>query len=192
MEENKTQQNAEQEVEKQEEIAAEEQNQEQPEEKTETPEEEEVDELSKLQAELSESKDKYLRLYSEFDNYRRRTSKERLELIKTAGEDIITSLLPVIDDFERAQKSLDEKADVKAVLEGIDLIYNKFYKALEAKGVKSIDIKQGADFDPEIQEAITQIPAPSEKLKGKVVDVIEKGYYLEEKVIRFAKVVTGA
>lgn len=194
MEENKTEQNEEQEIKNQTENAVEEvqgDTTEQQEQEIEN-EEEEIDELTKLQSELSESKDKYLRLYSEFDNYRRRTSKERLDLIKTAGEDIISSLLPIVDDFERAQKSLDENADVKAVMEGVELIYNKFFKILENKGVKKIDLKQGSDFDPEIQEAITQIPAPSDDLKGKVVDIIESGYYLEDKVIRFAKVVTGA
>ncbi|MDH5366315.1 MAG: nucleotide exchange factor GrpE [Cyclobacteriaceae bacterium] len=154
-------------------------------------EQEEVSELDKLKDELAEAKDKYLRLYSEFDNYRRRTSKEKLELIKTANEDLITALLPVIDDFERAEKSFDEESDVKAIAEGVKLIANKFSASLEQKGLKVMDSESGIDFDPEIHEAITQIPAPEKKLKGKVIDVVEKGYFLGEKVIRFAKVVTG-
>lgn len=154
--------------------------------------EEEVSELDKLKAELSEQKDKYIRLYSEFENFRRRTAKEKLEMVKTANEGLISDLLPVVDDFERADKSYSEEVEVKAMKEGIDLIYDKLVKALEKKGVSVIEVKQGSDFDPEFQEAITQIPAPEKELKGKVVDVIEKGYLLGEKVIRFTKVVTGA
>lgn len=154
-------------------------------------EQEEVSELDKLKGELAEAKDKYLRLYSEFDNYRRRTSKEKLNLIKTANEDLITALIPVIDDFERAEKSFEDETDVKAIVEGVKLIANKFNASLEQKGLKVMDSESGIDFDPEIHEAITQIPAPDKKLKGKVIEVIEKGYFLGEKVIRFAKVVTG-
>lgn len=154
--------------------------------------EEEVSELDKLKAELAEQKDKYIRLYSEFENFRRRTAKEKLEMVKTANEGLISDLLPVVDDFERADKSYNEEVKVKTMKEGVDLIYDKLVKALEKKGVSVIDVKQGSDFDPEFQEAITQIPAPEEALKGKVVDVIEKGYLLGEKVIRFTKVVTGA
>jgi len=152
---------------------------------------EEVSELDKLKDELAEAKDKYLRLYSEFDNYRRRTSKEKLDLIKTANEDLITNLIPVIDDFERAEKSFNAETNLEAITEGVQLIANKFKSTLEQKGLKVMDNNQGIDFDPEIHEAITQIPAPEKKLKGKVVDVIEKGYFLGEKVVRFAKVVTG-
>lgn len=151
----------------------------------------EVSELDKIKAELDESKDKYLRLYSEFENFRRRTAKEKLDLVKTANEDLITALLPVIDDFERAEKSMGEEADVKAITEGMQLIANKFKGILEQKGLKVMDSEPGIDFDTEIHDAITQIPAPDKKLKGKVVDVVEKGYFLGEKVIRFAKVVTG-
>ncbi|MEP3390313.1 MAG: nucleotide exchange factor GrpE [Reichenbachiella sp.] len=146
----------------------------------------------KLQAEVAESKDKYLRLYSEFENFRRRTSKEKLELINSANENLIKDLLPVLDDFERADQSMTEEADIKSVKEGLDLIYNKFKGILEQKGVKKIEADKGSEFDVEYHEAITQIPAPEEELKGKVVDVIEKGYQLNDKVIRFAKVVTGA
>lgn len=154
---------------------------------------EEKDPLEALQDELAESKDKYLRLYSEFENFRRRTAKEKLDMVQTANEDLITSLLPVIDDFERAEKSFTaEDADIKAVKEGIDLIFSKLKKALEQKGLKTMEHKQGIDFDPEFHDAITQIPAPDKKLKGKVVDVVEKGYLLKDKVIRYAKVVIGS
>jgi len=152
---------------------------------------EEKSEVEQLTDDLEEQKDKYLRLYSEFDNFRRRTAKERLELVKNASEELITALLPVIDDFERAIKAIDDKKEV-AKKEGIELIYNKMLKVLEQKGVKAMEVGVGDDFDAEIHEAITQIPAPSEELKGKIVDVIESGYYLNEKVVRFAKVVTGA
>lgn len=153
---------------------------------------EETDEMSKLRDELAESKDKYLRLYSEFDNYRRRTAKEKLDLVQTANEDLIAALIPILDDFERAEKSFDEKeADVKSVKEGVDLIYNKFKKVLKQKGLSPMENKVGMSFDPDFHEAITQIPAPKKSLKGKVVDVIEKGYMIKEKVVRYAKVVTG-
>jgi len=154
-------------------------------------EEEEVDEVEKLTAELAEARDKYLRLYSEFDNYRRRTAKERLDLMQTAGEKIISELIPVLDDFERAVKSADSK-DEAAVLEGLTLISQKFEKTLQNQGLKEMETPEGTEFDSDIHEAITQIPAPKNKLKGKIVDTIEKGYYLGEKVIRFAKVVTGS
>lgn len=153
----------------------------------------EVSELEKAQMELTESKDKYLRLYSEFENYRRRTSKEKLELIDTAAENVMTALLPILDDFERASKSFDEaEASLESMKEGLDLIYQKFKNTLVQKGLKNMDTKAGSDFDPDFQEAITQIPVEDKKLKGKVVDVIEKGYLLKDKVIRYAKVVTGS
>lgn len=147
---------------------------------------------SKLEQELAEQKDKYLRMYSEFENFRRRTAKEKLDMIKTANESMATALLPVMDDFERAIKAFEQEGKDASVQEGIQLIYNKLSKTLEQKGVVVMDLKPGDDFDAEYQEAITQIPTPDEKLKGKVVDVIEKGYMLGEKVIRFAKVVIGA
>lgn len=150
----------------------------------------ETTETERLQSELTEFKDKYLRLYSEFENFRRRTAREKLDMIKTANEGLVTSLLPVIDDFERAQKAHEDKGE--KVDEGMELIINKFKKALETKSVRPMGTKPGDDFDPEIHEAITQIPAPEEKLKGKIVDVIEKGYTLDEKVIRYAKVVIGS
>jgi molecular chaperone GrpE len=145
----------------------------------------------KLEAELAESKDKYLRLYSEFDNYRRRTSKEKLELMQTAGERIVVSLLPIIDDFQRAEQSL-ESNDAKIIAEGMKLIADKFGKTLNAEGLKMMDTKEGTKFDPEIHDAVTQIPAPSKKLKGKIVETTECGYFLGEKVIRHAKVIIGA
>ena len=150
------------------------------------------DEMTALKRELEESKDKYLRLYSEFDNYRRRTAKERVELIKTAGEDVLAVLIPVVDDFERAKKSIDGQEIEASVKEGVDLIYNKLIKVLDQKGLKAMEVETGHEFNPELHEAVTQFPAPDDSLKGKVIDVVEKGYVLGDKVIRFAKVVTGA
>ncbi len=152
----------------------------------------ETDELTKLQDELAESRDKYIRLYSEFDNFRRRTSKEKLDLIQTANEDLMLALIPIMDDFERAKKSFEEKeTDIKAVKDGLHLIQDKFKKILEQKGLVVMDHKVGTAFDSEYHEAITQIPAPKKSLKGKIVDVIEKGYLLKDKVVRYAKVVIG-
>ena len=155
----------------------------------ETPDEEEAEksDFDKLKDELAEFKDKYLRLYSEFDNYRKRTAKEKLDLIQNANEQLLVSLLPIVDDFERASKAATESQDV----EGYKLIQDKFEKAMVKYGVKPMKVETGSNFDPDFHEAITQIPAPEEKLKGKVVDVIEKGYLLNEKVIRYAKVVVG-
>lgn len=148
------------------------------------------DESTKLKAEIAEAKDKYIRLYSEFDNFRRRTGKEKLELIHSANEQLIQTLLPVVDDFDRAEKSFREKNDKD--LEGFFLIYNKFKKILDQNGVKVMEVGPGSEFNPDLHEAITQIPSPTEKLKGKIVDVVEKGYVLNEKVIRFAKVIIGS
>lgn len=153
---------------------------------------EEDDELTKAKKEAEELKDKYLRLYSEFENFRRRTSKEKSDLIKSANEDVLVAMLPIIDDFERAMKSMESSEDINALKEGVDLIYNKLYKTLENKGLKPMESPIGKEFDSEIQEAITQAPAPSEDLKGKVIDQIEKGYCLNEKVIRYAKVIIGS
>lgn len=139
---------------------------------------------------IAELNDKYLRLYSEFDNFRKRTSRERVELLKTASEDIIKSLLPVIDDLERAIANNEKATDVAAVNEGVKLIHHKFQHILAQKGLEAVDAK-GKVFDTDQHEAITNIPAPSEDLKGKVVDQVEKGYILNGKVIRFAKVVVG-
>ena len=137
-------------------------------------------------------KDKYLRLYSEFENYRRRTSKERLELIKTASQDLMTEIIPVVDDFERAFKASENEEDVTKVRDGNQLVFQKFQRILEGKGLKVMEGLIGEPFDAETQEAITQIPAPTEELKGKVIDVVEKGYTLGDKVVRYAKVVIGA
>lgn len=156
-------------------------------------EEQENDETELLKEELNEAKDKYLRLYSEFENFRRRTAKERIDLIGTATKDLVLDLLPVLDDFERAFKSLDDKSEKESDIakEGLEIIYHKFKKILDQKGLKKLEIKPGNKFDPELQEAITQTPA-GKKMEGKVVDVIENGYVLNDKVVRFAKVVTGA
>jgi molecular chaperone GrpE len=148
-----------------------------------------VDPLKKLQDELAEAKDKYVRLYAEFDNFRRRNAKEKLEMISSANEQLLKSLLQVMDDFERAEKVFKEKNDKES--EGLLLIHNKFKKVLDQYNVKAMEIERGSDFNTDFHEAITQIPAPEEKLKGKVVDVVEKGYLLNDKVIRFAKVVVG-
>ena len=144
----------------------------------------------KLTNENKELKEQYLRLYSEFENYRRRTAKERLELIKTASEGVIQEMIPILDDFERAIKAEEMETGEKAV-EGRQLIYNKMVKILASKGLKSMDDVVGKKFDAEMHEAITQIPAPSEEFKGKIVDVIERGYLLGDKVVRYAKVVIG-
>lgn len=148
-----------------------------------------VDPLKKLQDELAESKDKYIRLYAEFDNFRRRTAKEKLEMIQSANENLLKSLIEVVDDFERAESSFKTKNDKES--EGFFLIQNKFKKVLDQYNVKAMPAEKGTAFNPDLHEAITQIPG-EEKLKGKVVDVVEKGYLLNEKVIRFAKVVVGS
>lgn len=139
---------------------------------------------------IAELNDKYLRLAAEFDNYRKRTLKERMDLMKSAGEDILINIIPVMDDFERGLEVIDKAKEISAVKEGVQLIYNKFKDFLKQRGVKEIEAKE-KDFDTDLHEAITKIPAPDKKLKGKVVDVVEKGYYLNEKVIRFSKVVIG-
>ncbi len=152
---------------------------------------EEITVEEKLKAEVASLNDKYVRLYAEFDNFKRRTTKERIELLQTAGKDVIVSLLPVLDDFERASKAMENATEVSSVKEGIGLVHNKIKSILTNKGLKEMECR-GQVFDAEIHEAITNIPAPSDDLKGKIVDELEKGYYLNEKVIRFAKVVVGA
>jgi molecular chaperone GrpE len=146
----------------------------------------------KLTAEVAELKEKYLRLYSDFENFRKRTAKERIDLIKTASEEVLKDLVPVVDDFERAFKAAEKEADTQKIQEGNHLIFQKLVKILESKGLKPMEDLIGQPFNPDTQEAITQIPSPSPELKGAVVDVVEKGYFLGEKVVRFAKVVTGA
>lgn len=143
-----------------------------------------------LQKELQEQKEKYLRLSADFDNFRKRTLREKMELSKQAGEEIYVRILPVLDDLERAMKSVEDAKDLEAVREGIRLIYNKFLEYLNQQGVKEIDAMH-KDFDTDVHEAVTQIPAEDKKLKGKVVDILEKGYYLNDKVIRYSKVVIG-
>lgn len=145
----------------------------------------------KLQAEVQQLNDKYLRLYAEFDNYKRRTQKERVELLQTAGKDVILSLLPVLDDFDRALKAMETTTDVAPVKEGILLVSTKFKNTLAQKGLKDVE-SINKDFDTDFHEAITNIPAPTDALKGKVIDEVEKGYTLNDNVIRFAKVVVGA
>ncbi len=150
----------------------------------------EENQLEKLQTELQEQKDKYLRLMAEFDNFRRRTAKERIELIQTAGKDVIVSLLDVLDDCDRAEKQLQSNDDIAVQKEGIQLVFNKLRSNLQSKGVKVMESIH-TEFDVEKHEAITEIPAPTEELKGKVLDEVMKGYYLNDKIIRFAKVVVG-
>jgi molecular chaperone GrpE len=149
------------------------------------------DKMKQLENALAEQKDNYLRLYADFENFRRRTAKEKIEFLEQANSKLLVELLPVFDDFERALKSF-ENPDLQAstAKEGIQLIYQKFQKFLEKQGLVAMESNQ-QDFDPDKHEAIAQVPAPSEDLKGKVIDTVEKGYFLGEKVIRFAKVVTG-
>ncbi len=146
--------------------------------------------VDKLEGELSSEKDKFLRLFAEFENYKKRTSKERIELFSTANKELMTVLLPILDDFERGLQEIEKSSD-KALLDGMKLIYNKFKNTLDQKGLTELEVKKGESFDPEIHEAISQIPAPSKKLKGKIIDVVEKGYKLGETIIRFPKVVIG-
>ncbi|WP_299213773.1 nucleotide exchange factor GrpE [uncultured Aquimarina sp.] len=151
---------------------------------------EEVDIETQLKEDLEKEKDKFLRLFAEFENYKKRTSKERIELFKTAGQDVMQSMLPVLDDFDRAMKEIEKSAD-KDLLKGVELIHNKLRETLKTKGLSEVEVVAGDVFNADDHEAITQIPAPSDELKGKIVDVIEKGYKLGDKVIRFPKVVTG-
>jgi|TARA_B110000902_G_scaffold5473_1_gene6440 molecular chaperone GrpE len=140
---------------------------------------------------LQAEKDKFLRLFAEFENYKKRTSRERIELFKTAGQELMTSLLPIIDDFERALTHIEEDKETEELRKGVLLISQKFYNTLELKGLSKVETNAGDIFDAEIHEAITQIPAPSKDLKGKVIDCVEKGYKLGDKIIRYPKVVIG-
>lgn len=146
--------------------------------------------IDMLEQKLAQKDDQYLRLQAEFDNYRKRTLKEKMEMTKSAGESILINVLPVMDDFERALRSMEEATEASAVKDGLDLIYKRFSDFLKQNGIKEIEASQ-TDFDTDLHEAITKIPAPTEELKGKVVDVIQKGYLLNDKVIRYAKVVIG-
>ena len=150
----------------------------------------EVSVEEKLQEDLQKEKDKFLRLFAEFENYKKRTTKERIELFSTASEDVMKSLLPILDDFDRAYSEIS-KANDKDLLKGVELISNKLRDTLKSKGLAEVEVKQGDIFNADNHEAITQIPAPSKNLKGKIIDVIEKGYALGDKVIRFPKVVIG-
>ena len=155
---------------------------------------EEVVELSveeQLQLDLTNEKDKFLRLFAEFENYKKRTSKERIDLFKTANQEVLQALLPVLDDFDRAAVEI-AKSENKEVIKGVTLIHDKLKATLVSKGLEQVDVKKGDAFDADFAEAITQIPAPSAKLKGKIIDVIEKGYKLGDKIIRFPKVVLGS
>lgn len=162
------------------------------EEQIETPQvEEKVSVEQELQGKLAELNDKYLRLYSDFDNFRKRTAKEKVDLIQSGGEDVFKSMLPIIDDFERAIKSNAETTDIHTINEGVNLIYNKFKNILSQKGLEEMK-SMGEPFNTDLHEAITSIAAPSEETKGKILDELEKGYTLNGKVIRFAKVVIGS
>lgn len=143
-----------------------------------------------LKQDLANEKDKFLRLFAEFENYKKRTSKERMDLFKTAGQEVIVSLLPVLDDFERALNEL-AKSDDKEMFKGVELINGKLRETLKSKGMEEVGAKQGDTFDAEIHDAITQIPAPNKKLRGKIIDVVERGYKLGDRIIRHPKVVVG-
>jgi len=146
--------------------------------------------IEDLTVELGEAKDKYLRLFAEFENFKKRNMRERLDLLKTAGQETINKILPVLDDFDRAKKSAEDESTEEQLSEGILMVYNKLYTVMGNMGVKPMETN-GEAFDPELHEAITEIPAPSEDMKGKIIDTIEKGYHLNDKIIRFAKVVVG-
>ncbi|MDO6759042.1 nucleotide exchange factor GrpE [Tamlana sp. 2_MG-2023] len=145
----------------------------------------------KLEAELKQEKEKFLRLFAEFENYKRRTSKERIELFSTASEGVMKTLLPVLDDFERALSHIEDDKEAEELRKGVLLIYQKLVNTLEQKGLKAMVVEKGEVFNADNHEAITQIPAPTDDLKGKIIDIVEKGYVLGEKVIRFPKVVIG-
>ncbi|HEY0176297.1 MAG TPA: nucleotide exchange factor GrpE [Pedobacter sp.] len=152
---------------------------------------EEISAEEKLKLENAALNDKYLRLFAEFDNFKRRTQKERVELLQTAGKDVIISMLPVLDDFDRANKATENATEVSAIREGIQLVHTKLKSILNQKGLKEMESIHTA-FDTDLHEAITKVPAPTDDLKGKVIDELEKGYTLNDKVIRFAKVVVGS
>lgn len=152
--------------------------------------EEEVSVEDQLREDLAKEKDKFLRLFAEFENFKKRTSKERMDLYKTAGQEVIVSLLPVLDDFDRALKEISKSED-KELFKGVELINSKFKETLKGKGLEQIEVGEGDVFDAEVHDAITQIPAPNKKLKGKIIDVVEKGFKLGERIIRHPKVVVG-
>lgn len=141
-------------------------------------------------SQIAELKDKYLRLAAEFENYKRRTVKEKLNMMGTANRDTLSALLPVLDDFDRAKKNAEDESSTEPFSEGVMMVYNKLFNTLQQKGIKAME-SNGKEFDPELHEAITEIPAPSEDMKGKVIDTVEKGYYLKDAILRYAKVVVG-
>lgn len=150
----------------------------------------EISKEARLEEDLAKEKDRFLRLFAEFENFKKRTSKERMDLFKTAGQEVIVSLLPVMDDFDRALKEISKSED-KEMFKGVELISNKLKETLKSKGLEEIKTKAGDAFDAEVHDAITQIPAPSKKLKGKIIDVVEKGFKLGDRIIRHPKVVVG-
>ena len=148
------------------------------------------EQMNKYKKENAELKDKYLRLFAEFDNFKKRTVKEKLEMMKTASSNTMQALLPVLDDFDRAKKNAEDDKSTEVFSEGVNLVYQKLYSALKSKGLTPME-SNGEEFDPELHEAITEIPAPNEEMKGKIIDTIERGYFLNDKIIRYAKVVVG-
>ncbi len=154
-------------------------------------EEEPTEKITTIEEELAKEKDRYLRLFAEFENYKKRTAKERIEFYKTANQEIMQAILPVLDDFERALMHIEEDKEAEELRKGVVLIYQKLVKTLEQKGLKAMEVKKGDSFNADIHEAISQVPAPSKDLKGKIIDMVEKGYTLGDKVIRFPKVVIG-
>jgi len=148
------------------------------------------EELEEKDIQIAELKDKYLRLMAEFENNRKRTVKEKLDMMKSAAQDTMSALLPVLDDFDRAKKNAEADESTEVFSEGVNLVYNKLYTILNQRGLEPME-STGLEFDPELHEAITEIPAPNDEMKGKVIDTVEKGYFLKEKIIRHAKVVVG-
>ena len=161
-----------------------------PKKKKKSKKQEQEDAMAELEIEIAESKDKYLRLFAEFDNFKKRSAKERIELRATAAVDTLQSLLPILDDFDRAKKVADDESNDEVFTEGVSLVYQKLQSVMTNRGVKAME-STGELFDAEIHEAITEIPAPTEDMKGKIIDTVEKGYTLNEKIIRYAKVVVG-
>lgn len=147
-------------------------------------------EVEELNIQISEQKDKFLRLYAEFENFKKRTTREKIDFMNTASRDTLSALLPVLDDFDRAKKNAEDESSSEPFSEGVMLVYNKLYNVLQQKGLKPMETN-GEVFDPELHDAITEIPAPSDDMKGKVIDTVEKGYTLKDKIIRHAKVVVG-
>jgi molecular chaperone GrpE len=180
----------EQNFENQEEMAEKESSESKKRSKKQSPEDKLKQEVEEKDIQIGELKDKYLRLLAEFDNYKKRSVKEKLELMKSAAQDTMSALLPVLDDFDRAKKNAEDESSTEPFSEGVALVYSKLYNSLKQKGLEPM-VSNGEVFDPELHEAITEIPAPSEDMKGKIIDTIETGYFLKDKIIRHAKVVVG-